>query len=238
MQRFLVLVVMLISSVSVYAQKPKPKSDGADNKDLSKYLDDGRIGNVSNLVRFRVGRAFSGYLGLSYERKFSRKFGLEGGAYYKVFKGNYVESESFPSIAYEQKLGSINGGTNFLIYPKLYISGKKINTGYFYGLRVLNFNYKADVVNNFYTMPNPIIQKDVKATATTLAITCGSHQHIASRFIFGLEMGYGLGWGTYKDLKYLQTDSSTGNQVLSSKGEDTKFSIDVFTIDISLGMLF
>ncbi len=239
MQRFLVLVVLLIISVSVYAQKTKPKSDGADNKDLSKYLDDGRIGNVSNLVRFRVGRALTGYLGASYERKFSRKFGLEGGVYYKPFKGIFFEDYRFSDYGYNdgKQLSGINGGIAFMIYPKMYITGKKINNGYFFGLRAMNANFKADLKETYFMLTNSV-QKDVKVSSSSFAITAGSHQHVASRFVFGLEWGFVFIEDTYKKVNKMETDQATQVNYMAPSDRNIKaYSFD-FTFDMTLGVLF
>ena len=46
----IVLMCFLVLAVSGFAQKPKSKGEAPDNKDISKYLNDGRIGNVSHTL--------------------------------------------------------------------------------------------------------------------------------------------------------------------------------------------
>jgi hypothetical protein len=233
-------IMAFVCACSLSAQKGKSKGDEPDNKNIEKYLNDGRIGNVKNLVRFRTNRAAGGYLGLSYERKFGRKFGLEGGLYYKPFKGVEMEAFRFSENTYSfgNELQEINGGVGFLLYPKKYITGTSINNGYFFGLRTSFQSYKTTMLDNYFT---PTYQKGVKSQSLSAYIMAGSHQQFASRFTFGLEWGGGFHIDQYKDVEYKYDDGSgtgwgPGNIVTQKK--DVKFTSWALAIDLSFGFLF
>ena len=51
------LFLLTFLDFSVMAQKTKAKSDEPDNKNIEKYLNDGRKGNSSNLIRLRLAPA-------------------------------------------------------------------------------------------------------------------------------------------------------------------------------------
>jgi hypothetical protein len=87
MKHKLLLTFLLVCSLG-FAQTTKGKkgSDEPDNKNIEKYLNDGRVGHVNNLVRLRLTPTFISYMGLSYERRINPKFGVEVGAYVKTSK--------------------------------------------------------------------------------------------------------------------------------------------------------
>ena len=67
-------MLFVVAAFSADAQKTKTKGDEPD-KNISTFLNDGRIKGVNNLLRVRLAPTTMGYMGASYERKFGEKFG-------------------------------------------------------------------------------------------------------------------------------------------------------------------
>jgi hypothetical protein len=237
-----ILLVLLLLATSGFAQKPRSKGEAPDNKDLGKYLNDGRVGNVSNLVRFRLGTAVAGYFGLSYERKFGRKFGMEVGASFKPLKGAFFENYRLADGNYSDiygggtlELSNVSGGVGFLAYPKLYVSGKKINNGYFFGLKTTMRNYTADGSRGLY---GNYVQKGIKASSTAVFFTAGSHQHIGNRFVFGMEWGLGYIQDTFNDMDKENYDFTTSTHSIVHTHDKLTVLSGAFSLDMVLGVLF
>lgn len=240
MHRHFLAAVLLLCNIALFGQKAPSKKDDVD-RDINKYLDDGRVGNVSNLVRIRLGRLAGGLAGASYERKFGRKFGLEAGAYFKVSEGlfsqNYRFSE-YGSYNYgDKELLKTYGGMALMLYPKLYLSGKKINNGYYFGFRAINQNYKSDLKEHTYVSNNPV-QKNVKATTTSFALTAGSHQQFGSRFVFGVEWGFVYVQDVYKKVNVVEYDDATTSNYSKPSNRNLPVSTVDFTFDMSFGVIF
>jgi hypothetical protein len=234
LKRLLSLALILSVTSCIYAQKTKPKSDEPDNKNIDRYLNDGRIGNVQNLIRFRLNPAFSGYFGLSYERKLSKVFGLEAGVYVKATHGILTESYRFDenySNNGSVEIKSIENGTAFLLYPKFYFRSKSINNGYFVGFRGNYKSYKTTMSSYAITPQTGVVSK-----ATSIFAMIGSHQQFGPRFTWGFEWGAGFYTDTYKNVEFTDYDYSTSTSIVSKR--TVKASNLLIAADLSFGFLF
>lgn len=231
-----ILMSLLFLSVTGMAQKTKQKGDAPDNSSIAKYLDDGRIGNVSNLIRFRAGiAAITGYCGLSYEKKITRNFGMEVGGYFKPVKNSFLESFRLNAGTGYKTVASVNSGIGVLAYPKLYVSGKKINNGFFLGLRTMYKYFNTNISDNNGSIN---YQKNVNATSASAFITIGSHQQVGKRMVFGVEWGAGYVLDAYKNVNQTGLDPITQQYYVLPDKVNMHFMIPSLTVDMVIGYLF
>lgn len=232
------LFMLILLDFSVMAQKTKAKSDEPDNKNIEKYLNDGRKGNSSNLIRLRLAPSLSGYYGASYERKLSNRIGVEGGVYANIgSKGFFEKLRSFDDISVGDKedVFKVKSGFGFSLYPKVYYHRNKyLNNGYFFGLRYTMNNFSAE--SEYYTSNITSTKQIVKATYSSFALTTGTHTQIASNITLGTEWGFIVYFDKYKDVKYSMEDFNTGQPIVQTKTLRTGNAI--FFADLSLGFLF
>ncbi|MFM6984949.1 MAG: hypothetical protein ACKOXF_12500 [Chitinophagaceae bacterium] len=237
-KNILFLFMFLSLSLSVIAQKTKAKSDEPDNKNIEKYLNDGRKGNSSNLVRLRLAPSLSGYYGASYERKLSNRIGIEGGLYGNFgSKGFWEKLRSLDDIEIGDKedVFKVKSGLGISLYPKVYYHRNKyLNNGYFLGLRYTMNNFSAE--SEYYSSAVTTTKQIVKATYTSYALLTGTHTQIASNITLGTEWGFIVYFDKYKDVKYSMTDWNTGLPIVRTETLQTGNAI--FFADLSLGFLF
>jgi hypothetical protein len=217
-----------------YAQKNKSRDEPPDNDNLKMYLDDGRIGNVMNMIRFRFGPTLSGYMGLSYERKFNRKFGLEVGGYYKAINSLVWNENARLAFALENASFGITktkGGFGITAYPKYYMTGKSLNNGYFLGVRGAAYAYNAGVSGGNYVGDQIVPGKSLSAV-----LMIGSHQQWGSRFAFGLEWGFGVAKETYKGVE--SGEYNYINSTVITTKRDIKATNFILSLDMIFGFLF
>lgn len=233
----LFLGMFFFLSFGVIAQKTKAKSDEPENKNIEKYLNDGRKGNSSNLVRLRLAPSLSGYYGASYERKLSNRIGVEGGLYGNFGSKGFFESlrSDFLEIGDKEEVFKVKSGIGFSLYPKVYYHRNKyLNNGYFLGLRyTMN---KFSVESEYYTSPVNSTKQIVSANYNSFALVNGTHTQIASNITLGGEWGVIVYFDKYKDVKYSRTDFSTGLPVV--KTETLRSGSALIFADLSLGFLF
>lgn len=230
------------ASLLMIAQFCQAQSSGSGGEepvagDMSHFLDNGKIGNVKNLIYLRMNRTLAGYFGLSYERKFGRHFGFEAGAYYKPVSGfifNDVARQAFANTDGKFDPGKTYGGICYMAYPKLYVTGgKSLNNGYFFGLRNFYSTYEADIHNMSLDEPHK-----VPAKSMSTFLMAGSHQNFRSRYAFGLEMGFGYFKDSYENVTWGQYEMVGGNQKAVYYTEDMSFSGFNLTFDVIFGILF
>jgi hypothetical protein len=220
------------------AQKTKAKSDEPDNKNIEKYLNDGRKGNSSNLIRIRLAPSLSGYYGASYERKLSNRIGIEGGLYANVgSKGFFEKLRSLDDIQIgdKEEVFKVKSGIGISLYPKVYYHRNKyLNNGYFFGLRYTMNTFSVE--SEYYTSITSTAKQIVNATYTSYALTTGTHTQIASNITLGTEWGFIVYFDKYKDVKSSYEDFNTGQPVVQSK--TLRSGNAIFFADVSLGFLF
>ncbi len=232
------LFLLTLLDFGVMAQKTKAKSDEPDNKNIEKYLNDGRKGNSSNLIRLRLAPSLSGYYGASYERKLTDRIGVEGGLYANIGSKGFFEkirSVDFIEVGDKEEAFKVKSGVGFSLYPKFYYHRNKyLNNGYFLGLRYTMNNFSVE--SEYYTSNVTSAKQIVKATYNSFAFTNGTHTQIASNITLGTEWGFIIWFDKYKDVKYSMTDYSTGLPIV--KTETLKSGNAMFYADLSLGFLF
>lgn len=224
-------ILLLLGTQVAYAQK---RSGGeAPDDNVKKYLDDGRVSRVDNLVRIRLNPLWRGYAGLSYEHKISPKFGLEGGLYVKAYTSlsqadlnNLAFSEQGHNFSFEK----MNGGLYVLAYPKLYLSGRGINYGHFVGLRTGYRTFSADMSDSY------ISSKGVSCTDIPVLLMFGSHQQVGSRFTLGIEWGFGINKYSYKNLYVGNYDYNA--MQLNKQLHNISFISPALLLDLNFGILF
>lgn len=227
-----IAILLLFASQLSYAQNTGT-NDQPVKGNMSKFLDDGKIGNVKNLVRFRMNRVIAGHYGLSYERRFSKKFGLEVGAYAQLFSsGNFNTSarQLFINTDGEISPGNSTNGMCYLAYPKLYLTGKSINNGFFIGLRNYYGTCRTVMTTTHLSDKNTL---DTKSFSSFFMF--GSHQNFRSNFVFGVEAGFGYYSDAYKDATFAKY---TGVAPTTYYKKDTSFSGVNMSIDMVFGLLF
>ncbi len=235
--KVLLAMLFVVSAFSVNAQKNKSKSDEPSNN-ISSFLNDGRVKGVNNLIRIRLAPSFMGYMGASYERKFTEKFGLEVGANVKINKSAIWEEyreANFNAVNFTQYLASKNG-IGFLISPKFYKYGKYINNGRYVGLQANLRSFKSDLE---ITIPSSIqntttVQSNVACTYKSLFLVWGNQRHFGSRFTFGLEFGFGVNQDKIKNLNEYSEDASSNTII---KKVDVKHYQLTALLDLSFGIL-
>lgn len=237
-KKLLLLFVIALFSLELMGQKTKSKSDEPDNKNIEKYLDDGKKGNVCNLIRLRLSPSLSGYYGASYERKFGRRFGLEGGLYIKPGGKGLFE---FERVTFNNDIGDyqmdnkISSGVGFTIYPKIYyVNNKYINNGFYLGLRTTMHNYS---VESYYNDVNTSKTKqNIKASFLGVGLFSGFHTQLGANVTFGTEWGLMFYNDKYKAVKGEDYDYNTSQVIVVSK--DLNSSGLNLIGDITLGFLF
>lgn len=238
LKNVLFLCMFFFLSVGVMAQKTKAKSDEPDNKNIEKYLNDGRKGNSSNLIRLRLAPSLSGYYGASYERKLSNRIGVEGGLYGNFgSKGFWEKLRSLDDIAIgdKEEAFKVKSGIGFSLYPKVYYHRNKyLNNGYFLGLRYTMNNFSVE--SEYYSSPVTTTKQIVKATYSSYALTTGTHTQIASNITLGTEWGFIVYFDKYKDVKYSTEDFNTGLPIVNTR--TLRSGNAIFFADLSLGFLF
>jgi hypothetical protein len=226
-------ILLLLFTYHVGFAQNNGTNDQPVKGNLSKFLDDGKIGNVKNLVRFRMNRVLAGHYGLSYERRFTKKFGMEVGAYLQLFPSgtfNTTARQLFVNLDGEIDPGKSTDGMCYLAYPKLYLTGKTMNNGFYIGLR----NYYGTNKTNMYTT-HLSGTKVVAATSFSSFFMFGSHQNFRKCYAFGVEAGFGYYNDSYKDVTFAKY-SGTSSLVISNKNKS--FSGVNMSIDMVFGLLF
>lgn len=241
----LLFIPLLLISVVLHGQKHKSSSDEPDDNNLEKYLNDGRGVSRKNLIRFRIGSAAAGYFGLSYERKVAGNLGVEAGLYvrpvsYFIFEDMRVNSPISGENKLHMNLNAVNGGVGMMLYPKYYFSGKqkRMNSGYFMGLRTTYRAFSSDVTIHTQYGGGDFPQKDVKSSSTAILFTSGSHQRMGSRMVIGVEWGMGFGWDTFKDLDNASYDYMTGKVNVQHTKGSSKIVSPYVMVDMVVGYLF
>lgn len=216
--------------IATGASAQKNKSDAPD-KNIERYLKNGKAKNCYNLIQFRVAPAVSGYMGLSYERKLTRIFSLEGGLYTKIGSRGVYEKERMPTYQNEvlKFVRKYNGGVGILLYPKLNIGRRSLNDVISVGFRVVKQFSSADL-----KYPDPAINTTYKSQLehSNYFFMIGNHRNIFSNFTLGMDLGYGVYSDKYKQVKYYDDNFNqirTGDKVYSSWA---------LYLDMSLGYLF
>jgi hypothetical protein len=220
------------------AQKTKAKSDEPDNKNIEKYLNDGRKGNSSNLIRIRLAPSLSGYYGASYERKLSNRIGVEGGLYANIgSKGFFEKLRSLDDIQIgdKEEVFKVKSGIGISVYPKVYYHRNKyLNNGYYLGLRYTMNTFSVE--SEYYTSLTSTAKQIVNATYSSYALTTGTQTQIASNITLGTEWGFIVYFDKYKDVKSSYEDFNTGQPVVQSN--TLRSGNAIFFADVSLGFLF
>lgn len=230
--KLLLTILLFVTGTAAFAQKSKSKGDEPDNKNMEKYLDDGRIGNVNNLIRFRAGMAIANHVGLTYERRFGKRFGLEGGAFARVGKGALWDEVRETIYVLDGSEYSMSKGSAFMIFPKYYRIGKYMNYGAYWGLKYINKMYTTNYIHSYTNK-----KESAKTSSQFYILSFGSHKQIGSRFTIGTEWGFGYVRDTYKNVPNYSYDTNTSTYV--NLGSKTIHSPTVFyNFDISLGFLF
>ena len=238
----LLCTFMFVCSLLVaQSSKSKKGSDEPDNKNIEKYLNDGRVGHVNNLIRLRCTPTFISYMGLSYERRLAEKFGVEAGYYVKTSKSPIWEEYrevyfAFPSG--ESKLQSTHNGSGFMIFPKYYKHGKYANNGRYVGIQYCNRSYKTDLVTSMYTSTGYFdgTQTDIKSNYQSWFLVTGNTKQVGPRFTFGFEIGIGMNQDKFKAINVYDYDYTT--QKISTTQKDAKSSQITAMFDLSFGVLF
>lgn len=235
MFRKLICAALLLFIVQLcHSQNDETNGDAPVKGDMSKFLDNGKIGNVKNMIRLRMNRVIAGYFGLSYERKFTRKFGLEVGAYAKPTPGyifNNSARQLFANRDGEISPGKTTGGICFMAYPKLYLTGKFLNNGYYIGLRNYYATYNAEITTTHLSGINI-----VSAQSTSTFFMFGSHQNFKKCYAFGVEAGFGYFKDSYKGVTF--ANYVGGSTPTTAYKKDTSFSGINMSLDIIFGFLF
>ena len=233
---FLFMILFLHSGLM--AQKTKAKSDEPDNKNIEKYLNDGRKGNSSNLIRIRLAPSLSGYYGASYERKLSNRIGVEGGLYANIgSKGFFEKLRSLDDIQIgdKEEVFKVKSGIGISVYPKVYYHRNKyLNNGYYLGLRYTMNTFSVE--SEYYTSLTSTAKQIVNATYSSYALTTGTQTQIASNITLGTEWGFIVYFDKYKDVKSSYEDFNTGQPVVESN--TLRSGNAIFFADVSLGFLF
>jgi len=162
---------------------------------------------------------------LSYEHKFTHRFGLEGGLYLKAYE---LLDPAVLNVPYHYEVSKVNRGAYFMVYPKLYRYGRGINYGSYFGLRTGYKTFNAVIVGDH------VRNQSVSCSEIPFILTVGSHQQIASRFTLGLEMGFGARKFTYRKLAMYDDI----NMVQLAQTRDLKVIAPAFIVDLSFGVLF
>ncbi len=226
-------ILLLLFTYHVGFAQNNGTNDQPVKGNLSKFLDDGKIGNVKNLVRFRLNRVIAGYYGLSYERRLSKKFGMEIGGYAQLFSSgafNTTARQLFVNTDGEIDPGKSTNGMCYLAYPKLYLTGKTINNGFFIGLRNYYGTCKTVMSTTYLSDKNTL---DTKSFSSFFMF--GSHQNFKSNFAFGVEAGFGFFSDEYKGATF---SNYTGVSPTTFYKKDTSFSGINMSIDMVFGLLF
>lgn len=238
----LLLTIMLVCNL-VFAQNTKSKkgSDEPDNKNIEKYLKDGRVGHVNNLIRLRLTPTFISYMGLSYERRLNEKFGVEVGAYIKTSKSPIWEEYREVYFAFpngDSKLQSTHNGFGFMVFPKYYKHGKHANNGRYLGIQYSNRKYLTDLTTSMYTSSSyyDAVQTDIKSNYQSIFLVTGNTRQIGSRFTFGFEIGIGMNQDQFKAVKSYDYDYIT--QKITTVESNCKNSQLTAMFDLSFGVLF
>jgi hypothetical protein len=225
--KHLILVVFILNSLYGQAQKTKTDKDNPDSKNIEKYLDDGRVGIRQNLIRLRLGRFSAGQLGLSYERRFTPRFGFELGGYYKIRPIIYTDITTTSLFA--------KNGIMILANPKYYITGNSMNTGYYMGLNYRFLTGNTGQPSNSYSSVSYFTDES-KYITNAFSFNIGSHKQIGGHFTYGFDCGIGLSSTKYKDVKTAEYDYSTSTY--SYKKQDYT-QLDILPhADFNFGFLF
>lgn len=230
------ILLLLGVHATVFAQK---KSGGeAPDDDIKKYLKDGRVGYVNNLIRIRFNPILQGYPGLSYETKLTKHFSLEGGLYVKAFGfGGWdnINMEYSDKSSDRFSLNQVNSGTYILISPKYcYSSYKGMNKVRYIGLRTGFKTFKAVIEDSDYGIET----QNVSASEIPLLFIMGSHRQFGSRFTLGMELGVGGRKYTYRNVKFGTPDPDINNNKPIVRTKDLSFIAPAMMFDVSFGVLF
>ncbi len=236
--KILLAVLFVVAILNANGQKSKTKGDEPD-KNISTFLNDGRVKGVNNLIRIRLAPTFMGYMGASYERKFGEKFGLELGANVKINKSAIWEEyrEANFNAPFGTEYIASKNGIGFILFPKYYKYGKYINNGRYIGLQANLRLFKSDF-NNY--VPSAILdtyasQSNVSCSYKSLFLVWGNQRHFGSRFTFGLELGFGVNQDKINNLNEYSWNSGTSTSVINKI--NVKHYQITGLIDLSFGIL-
>ena len=233
--KILLAMLFVVAAFSADAQKTKTKGDEPD-KNISTFLNDGRIKGVNNLLRVRLAPTTMGYMGASYERKFGEKFGIEVGANFKINKSAIWEEYRYANsntVNYTKYLASKNG-IGFIISPKYYKYGKYINHGRYVGLQANLRSFKSDfeIMVPSSVQNTTTVQSNVSCSYKSLFFVWGNQRQFGSRFTFGLEFGFGVNQDKIKNLNVYDV-----NSIGIINSADSKHYQLTGLLDLSFGIL-
>ncbi len=231
-------MLFVVAILNANGQKSKTKGDEPD-KNISTFLNDGRVKGVNNLIRIRLAPTFMGYMGASFERKFGEKFGLELGANVKINKSAIWEEyrEANFNAPFGTEYIASKNGIGFSIFPKYYKYGKYINHGRYIGLQLNTRSFKSDF--NLY-VPSTIMdtyatQSDVACSYKSLFLVWGNQRQFGSRFTFGMELGFGVNQDNIKKLNQYTWDDVNSKSIITKI--DVKHNQITMQFDLSFGIL-
>lgn len=212
------------------ASAQKNKNDSPD-KNIDRYLNNGKAKNCYNMILFRVVPAFSGYVGLSYERKLTRVFSLEGGLYTKIGSKGICEIDRIKDYEYDfsRYVQKFNGGIGLMIYPKINIGRRSLNDVISFGIRAVRQYSSLDL-----RYPDPTFNSTYKTQLqhSNYFFLVGNHRNIFSNFTLGMDVGAGIYIDKYRQIK---TYNDITNQVTT---EEKRYGNSTLYVDMSLGYLF
>jgi hypothetical protein len=210
------ILLYLLQTNLIKAQKTKVNKN-EPTSDIKPFLENGLGKKRYNLIRIRFGRLASGYPGLSYERRITKKLGVEVGGYYSLFRVD----EAIDFLGYP-----IANKYNFHIFPKRYYIGNSLNGGVYLGAC---YRYMLGLADEKY-----IKSDEANYSAGALTINIGSQGQIGKIFTIGVEYGVGGCISNFKSYEKLSNPTSYVPDYLSSK---RSFFL-MMTMDVKLGVLF
>ena len=163
--------------------------------------------------------------------------GIELGAYYKpsawfffdgIDQARQLTASSNPKSGHE-RFGTYKG-MYYLLYPKLYYSGLKANSGPYVGLKGSYSHYTVDVATS-----NVRGAQARKAASFSSYLMIGSRQNFAGRITFGVETGLGYYHDTYIDVTFADRINGGFGPGYSKNINLSGFN---FTFDMVWGILF
>ncbi|MDP2175926.1 MAG: hypothetical protein Q8K70_08460 [Bacteroidota bacterium] len=221
---FLLLFILQLNLLN--AQKTKTDKNGPSSN-IASFLDDGLGTKRYNLIRLRLSRLAVGFVGLTYERKISNKFGIEAGGFYQAFNGLNALDITYMGYAHKNQIQA-------LLFPKFYRTGKAMNKGYYWGPSYRFMTASIDVNQPDYSSNNySDINFKGNFTGHMLTLTRGSHKQISKNFTFGFEVGI----GAYL-LNYNLTKSDPKDPSYKPSKLNDGFIEFAVPIDINFGFLF
>lgn len=221
---------MLLFSTCILTVSAQKNKGDAPTKNISGFLDNGRAKNSLQMIKFRVAPALSGYFGLSYENRLTKKISLEAGLSARILgKNAFFEqlrlNETYPVEI--EDIMSCKGGMGFLLFPKLQFGRKYLNRTSYIGIR---YTYNTTKVDHIYGEFDT--KEAVNMTAMHTYFMYGQHSNIFSHITLGTELGFGLSIDKYKNISTLDYIDYT------YKKRDVQMSSLLVMFDVTLGYLF